>query len=535
MSGRPWWHDAVVYQVYVRSFCDRNGDGLGDLPGVRAQLPYLASLGVDALWLNPFYKSPQLDHGYDVADYYDVDPMFGTLADFDALLKDAHELGIRIICDVVPNHSSWEHAWFTEALASPPGSPARDRYIFRKPAADGGPPNNWRSVFSGPAWTLDEKSGEYYLHLFDSSQPDFNWRNPEVHAEWERILRFWLDRGVDGFRIDVAHGLYKDEQLRDNPVSKTVVPGAPAYESIAAKYNWDQPETLDVFRSWRKLTDSYDGDRMMVGEVFLLDLGRVADYAGADKLHQAFNFTVMATEFDAAALQDIIAKGLRAFTADGAGPTWVLSNHDLVRHATRYGGGEQGIRRGRAVTALLLALPGSPYVYQGEELGLEQSDVPPEDRQDPIWIRSEGTVEGRDGCRTPIPWTSDEPGHGFTDAAKAWLPFDGQAAKRNVAVESADDHSTLPFYRRAIALRRQLRDELGDEVSWLTTPEGTLGLQRSLADGSTYSLLMNCTAAPVQVELADVDEVLLSSDADPSVAGGVVTVPAETTVWLRQR
>jgi alpha-glucosidase len=537
-DARPWWHDAVVYQVYVRSFADSNGDGLGDLAGIRARLPYLAALGVDALWLNPFFRSPQHDHGYDVADYYDVDPLFGTLADFDALLADAHAHGLRIICDVVPNHSSSEHVWFQRALADP-SSPERDRYIFRPPAADGGPPNNWRSVFSGPAWTLEETSGEYYLHLFDASQPDFDWRNPEVHAEWERILRFWLDRGVDGFRIDVAHGLYKDAELRDNPEAGRVVPGAPAYESINAKYNWDQPETVEVYKRWREITDSYAGDRMMVGEVFLFDLDRVASYAGADRLHQAFNFMVMATPFDATALRDVIEKALDAFTVDGAGPTWVLSNHDLVRHVTRYGGGEVGQRRARAATALLLALPGSPYLYQGEELGLEQAEVPPEVRQDPIWIRSGGTIEGRDGCRTPIPWTDEAPGYGFTTAATPWLPIDDQAKALNVATEEADPASTLAFYRKAIAIRREHRPRLGDDVTWLRTPKGTLGFSRTASDGSTYTCLLNTTRRRVTFTLRDAAVVVLTSDlSDPHVAGATpgsdnsVGVPAETCVWL---
>ncbi|MDQ1687924.1 MAG: alpha-glucosidase [Frankiaceae bacterium] len=539
-SGRPWWHDAVVYQVYLRSFADSNGDGLGDLAGVRSRLPYLASLGVDALWLNPFYLSPQKDHGYDVADYYEVDPLFGTLEDFDALLADAHAHGLRIICDVVPNHSSSEHEWFKRALADPM-SDERSRYIFRPPAADGGPPNNWRSVFSGPAWTLDEASGEYYLHLFDASQPDFNWRHSEVHAEWERILRFWLDRGVDGFRIDVAHGLYKDAELRDNPEAGRLVPGAPAYESINAKHNWDQPETIEVFRRWRQITDSYAGDRMMVGEVFLFDLGRVASYAGADRLHQAFNFMVMATPFEAAALRDVIEKALGAFTVDGAGPTWVLSNHDLVRHVTRYGGGDAGLRRAKAATGTLLALPGSPYLYQGEELGLEQADVPPEARQDPIWVRSGGTIEGRDGCRTPIPWTDEPPGYGFTTSATPWLPVEDTAKAGSVAAEEADPASTLAFYRRAIGIRREARPSLGDEVEWLATPAGTLGFTRSAADGTTYTCLLNTTTRAVPVRLPGEATVVLSSElsvpegarALPGTDNFAIAVPGETCLWLR--
>jgi alpha-glucosidase len=516
-----WWRDAVVYQVYVRSFADSDGDGVGDLPGVTARLPYLVDLGVDALWLTPFYRSPMADHGYDVSDQCDVDPLFGTLADADALLARAHELGLRVVVDLVPNHSSDEHPWFQEALADP-ASPMRERYLFR-PGRDGGPPNNWESVFGGPAWTR-VPDGQWYLHLFDSKQPDFDWRHPAVHAEWERILRFWLDRGVDGFRIDVAHGLYTQADLADNPpglVAEDVL-----FHASVAPNAWDQPEVLDVFRRWRQITDEYD-DRVMVGEVFLARLDRVARFVGPDRLHQSFNFPLLAAPLEAGRWQQLISASLAAFEVEGAAPTWVLSNHDVVRHPTRYGGGEQGRARARAATLTLLALPGSPYLYEGEELGLEQDQVPPTARQDPIWLRSGGTVPGRDGCRTPVPWTSEPPGHGFTTGTP-WLPFGEQASTRSVEAEDGDAASALAFYRRALALRRQLRGDLDREVRWLEAPDGVLAFARSHADGGTVVCALNTGDVDRALDLPDAQLLLASRD---GVAAGVV--PAATAVWLR--
>jgi alpha-glucosidase len=532
-AGPAWWHDAVVYEIYIRSFADSDGDGVGDLEGIRTRLPYLADLGVDAVWITPFYPSPMHDHGYDVADYCDIDPQFGQLDDFDKLLVDAHALGLRIVVDIVPNHTSNEHPWFADAISGPE-SAKRDWYIFRDPAPAGGPPNNWVSVFGGPAWTLDEKSGQYYLHLFDSSQPDLNWRNPAVHDAFRDVLRFWFDRGVDGFRIDVAHGLYKDELLRDNVKPGKSVPGTEHLHSVGAGNYWDQPETLGVWREWRQVADGYD-DRMFVGEVFLFDMERVSAYVGPTLLHQSFNFLVAATAFEAGALRETVERSLSLFLREGTTPTWVLSNHDLVRHATRYGGGVAGVRRARAATALLLALPGSPYLYQGEELGLEQSEVPPEARQDPIWHRT--GKPGRDGCRTPMPWTSDPGGYGFTSGSP-WLPFDRQAATRNVEGEGADDTSTLAFYQSALATRRALAGRLSADVSWLDAPDGHVALSRAMADGSgALVVLVNCgeRAGAVRLPVTDAagrPTVLLSSGEAPDVGDGVVVVPAETTVWL---
>lgn len=407
-SSNPWWRDAVIYQVYPRSFADATGDGVGDLPGVISRLPHLADLGVDALWLSPFYRSPMVDAGYDVADYRDVDPIFGTLADFDTLLAQAHRLGLKVIIDLVPNHSSSAHPWFVEALASPPGSPARQRYVFR----DGNgqqPPNDWQSIFGGPAWT-QVADGQWYLHLFDAGQPDFNWDNPQVPAEFAAILRFWLDRGVDGFRVDVAHGLVKADGLPDVGIADQshLVNKAPLPYL-------DQDGVHEIYRSWRRILDSYPGDRIAVAEAWAPTPERTALYVRPDELHQAFDASLLNTPWSAEPLRQAIDASLAAVNGVGAPTTWVLSNHDFQRHVTRYGGEELGVRRARAAILLMLALPGCAYLYQGDELGLpEVLDLPDEVRQDPQWFRTPGSVTSRDGCRVPIPWSGAATPFGFS-------------------------------------------------------------------------------------------------------------------------
>ena len=521
----PWWVDAVTYQVYIRSFCDGSGDGVGDLAGIRSKLPYLADLGVDAVWITPFYRSPMADHGYDVADYYDVDPVFGSLAEFDQLLAEAHALGLKVIVDVVPNHTSDQHMWFTEALADP-DSPARTRYLFRDPAPDGGPPNNWTSVFGGPAWTLDKASGQYYLHLFTPEQPDLNWRNPEVHEEWERILRFWLDRGVDGFRIDVAHGLYKHPDLSDNPDAggSTIVAGTEYSSSIVSPHMWDRPEVQEVFRRWRTICAEYDGDRAMVGEVFLFDIDRLVSYARPDVLHMAFNFMLMGSRYDADEWQRVITLALDKHREVGAQTcTWVLSSHDVSRHTTRYGGDEAGRRRAGAATLTVLALPGAPYVYQGEELGLQDVNVPPEQRQDPIWERSGHTVTGRDGCRSPIPWTAEPPGFGFTQGSP-WLPFSPDADTRNAVTEAADETSTLSFYRAAL---RQRREHLRGALEWLESPTGALAFRRG-----RVTCGMNTSTTGLVVDVEPGSRVLLASGPGAVVTGAWLRLPPDTAAWV---
>ncbi|MCJ1677650.1 glycoside hydrolase family 13 protein [Streptomyces sp. APSN-46.1] len=392
-SSSAWWRDAVIYQVYVRSFADSDGDGVGDLRGVRTRLPHLARLGVDAVWLTPFYVSPQADAGYDVADYRAVDPLFGDLADADDLVRAAHALGLRVIVDVVPNHTSEEHAWFRAALAGEPG--ARERYWFRPGrGADGAePPNDWESVFGGPAWTR-VPDGDWYLHLFAPEQPDLNWDHPEVAEEFASVLRFWLDLGVDGFRVDVAHGLVKAPGLPDigRGAQATLIGTEPLPF-------FDQDGVHEIHRSWRRLLDSYEGPRIGVAEAWAPTSERLALYVRPDELHQAFNFRFLNCPWDPASMRTVIDESLAATASVGAPTTWVLSNHDVVRHVTRYGGGEQGLARARAAALLMLALPGSAYVYQGEELGLpEVTDLPDEARQDPAFRRGHRQRDPRAGA-----------------------------------------------------------------------------------------------------------------------------------------
>jgi len=460
---RPWWKHAVCYEIYVRSFADSDGDGIGDLEGITSRLPYLYELGVDAIWITPFYTSPQIDHGYDVSNYCDVDPLFGNLAAFDELLAKAHAHDIRVVVDLVPNHTSDQHPWFQAALAAGPGSAERARYLFRPGDK---PFNNWRSVFGGVAWEQVE-DGEWYLHLFDAAQPDLDWRNPEVPLMFEGVLRFWLDRGVDGFRIDVAHGLFKEEGLPDqlDPINEdelddtSMVERRPTHEPM-----WDQPEVHGVYRSWRTILDSYEGDRMAVAEAWTRDEESMARYIRPDELHQSFNFHWLTAPWSAEAFAEVITDTLRAVGSVGASATWVLSNHDVIRHPTRYGGGPVGLARARAATMAMLALPGSAYLYQGEELGLEQVVVPKEAWQDPRSLQL-GRV-GRDGCRVPLPWAGTEPPYAFGPVAgQPWIPQPTSWAELTVAAQETDPASTLAFYREALRVRRTFAETAGDEVS----------------------------------------------------------------------
>lgn len=515
-----WWRNAVVYQVYVRSFADSDGDGIGDLPGITSRLPHLAELGVDALWITPFYTSPQHDHGYDVADYTDVDPLFGTLSDADELIARAHELGLRVVVDIVPNHTSDQHAWFQAALAAGPGSPERARYLFRD-APDGELPNNWSSVFGGPAWTQVE-DGQYYLHLFDSTQPDLDWRNPEVPAMFEDVLRFWLDRGVDGFRIDVAHGLFKEASLRDQVVEEGATPVSGAGEMVERNVTdepmWDQPEVHEVYRSWHKILDEAGPDRMAVAEAWTQTVESMAAFVRPDELDQTFNFAWLLADWSAESFAGVITDTLAAVGPVGASPTWVLSNHDVVRHVTRYGGGAQGLARARAATLTMLALPGSCYLYQGEELGLEQVDVAPEDRQDPSYLRT-GEV-GRDGCRVPIPWGGREAPYAFgPGSGQPWIPQPSDWATLTVEAQDADADSTLAFYRDALRIRREFAWTAGEDVEMLDLGTDVLAFRRG-----PITAVLNCGTAPVA--LPDGELLLASGPVDD-------TLPADTAVWLR--
>lgn len=515
-----WWRNAVVYEVYVRSFADANGDGIGDLEGIRSRLPYLAALGVDAIWLTPFYPSPMADAGYDVADYRDVDPMFGTLADLDRLVSEAHERGLRVLVDIVPNHTSSEHAWFREALAAGPGSAARERYLFRPGRGAGGelPPNDWTSVFGGPAWTR-LPDGEWYLHLFAPEQPDLNWRNPEVHEEFLDVLRFWLDRGVDGFRIDVAMGLYKAEDLPD--LGETRANDAVTRSSDPM---WGQPEVHRVYREWRRLLDTYPGDRLAIGEVWTDSVDDLVRYIRPDELHQAFGFDWLLAPWSAIAFSKVITDTLAVTGRSGAAPTWVLSNHDKVRTATRYGGGARGLARARAAVLAMLALPGSAYLYQGEELGLpEVTDIPGDARQDPIWERSGHTLPGRDGCRVPIPWTDDAPNSGFSPGeVRPWLPMPDGWGALSVAAQLPDLDSPLRMYQEALRLRRDLADLP------FAGPELT-GDVVAFARGGAFTCVLNC--GETTVPLPPHEEVLLSSG--PLGSDRERALPPDTAVWLR--
>jgi alpha-glucosidase len=492
--NEPWWRDAVVYEIYVRSFADADGDGIGDLPGIRARLPYLAALGVDAVWLTPFYPSPGADHGYDVSDYRDVDPLFGSLEDFDALLADAHALGLRVVIDLVPNHTSVEHPWFRRHP---------EYYVWSET------PNNWLSVFGGSAWTRDAERGAYYLHLFAPEQPDLDWHNPAVRAEFDEIYRFWLDRGVDGIRIDVAHGLFKDPELADEPEP---VPGAELH-SFDRRRAIDRPELHPYYRGLRRLVDRYP-DRMLIGEVFFRDPARVACYVRPDELHLVFNFTLQFTEWDATAMRSAVDRTVESMAEVGATPTWVLETHDVPRVATRYGGGELGVRRARAAALVLLALPGTVFLYQGQELGLEDVDLPDELRQDPIFRRTNGERLGRDGCRVPLPWTTEPPSFGFSDGSP-WLPMPRELGARSVEAEDGDAASTLELFRAAIAERPS------GAFEWHESPEGTLSFTR---DG--LLCLVNVDAEPVPLPAGPV--VLRSDDGEGSIAAGAA-------VWISRR
>nr|WP_323132234.1 alpha-amylase family glycosyl hydrolase [Kineococcus indalonis] len=538
-STGPWWRDAVIYQVYPRSFADADGDGLGDLPGITARLPHLADLGVDAVWLSPVYPSPQKDAGYDVADYRGIEPVFGTLEDFAALSARAHELGLRVVMDLVPNHTSAEHAWFREALAGAPGSPERARYVFRAGrGADGElPPNSWRSVFGGPAWTR-VADGSWYLHLFDSSQPDLDWSNPQVREEFTDVLRFWLERGVDGFRVDVAHGLIKAEGLPEWDHEQALLEGATA--SGERPPMWDQEGVHEVYRQWRAVLDAHEGERILVAEAWVTPPSRLARYVRGDEMHQAFNFDYLRAPWRAGELRRVIDATLAAHAEVGAPATWVLSNHDVVRHASRLGypagqepasgvgpddpqpDAELGLRRARAASVFMLALPGGAYVYQGEELGLpEVTTLPAQVRQDPAFARTGGEDRGRDGCRVPIPWEGGEPSYGFGPGAASWLPQPPEWARLSVAAQTGVAGSTLELYRSALALRRE--HGLG---------RGALAWDAELTGGDVLAfrtrdvlVVLNLSARPVAPP-AGARALLVSGE----LADGAV--PTDTAAWF---
>jgi alpha-glucosidase len=542
-DAHNWWRRAVIYQVYLRSFADGNGDGIGDIAGLRARLAYLARLGVDALWITPWYPSPMADGGYDVADFRDIDPLFGTLDEAQALVSEAHARGIRILVDIVPNHTSAAHPWFGAALAGAPGSAARARYIFRDGLGPDGsePPNNWISAFGGPAWSRvaqpDGTPGQWYLHLFAPEQPDLDWTNPEVAADFEQTLRFWFDRGIDGFRIDVAMSLVKDPALPDLEDPDPL--GTSGRWAVNHPY-YDREGVHEIWRSWRRVADEYDPPRTFVGEVALTSPDRLAQYLRPDELHSAFNFDFLKSPWDAGAIRDAIDSTRAALGAVRAPSTWVLSNHDEPRHVTRFGLPDTGwrntilpdlgepdlalgTRRARAAALLLLALPGSAYVYQGEELGLWYiRDIPDELLQDPSWERSGHVVRGRDGSRVPIPWEGSEPPFGFGPAGSTpWLPQPPAWAAFSVEAESAEPDSMLSLYRSAVALRRTDPGLAADEFAWCESPPGSLVFER----GGLFCAV-NLAADPMALPVGR--RTILRSD---GTAGGDLT--ADTAEWFR--
>ncbi|MFD9127193.1 glycoside hydrolase family 13 protein [Kitasatospora sp. NPDC059571] len=526
-----WWRDAVIYQVYVRSFQDSDGNGIGDLAGVRTRLPYLKRLGVDGIWLNPFYTSPQHDHGYDVADYCSVDPRMGTLDDFDRLAEDCRLLGLKLILDIVPNHCSSEHPWFREALQAAPGSSERALFHFADGRGERGeePPNNWRAMFGGPAWSrvreADGTWGQWYLHLFTPEQPDLNWRRPEVAAEFERILRFWLDRGADGFRIDVAAGLHKHPDLPDSPDPDADERTRDSVNPLA----WNQPEVHQVWRHWRAICEEYtarDGrDRLLVGEASVPTAAEQAAYLRPDELHQAFFFHLLHAPWDAAHFHRVIDDAVRDIATTGSTVTWVLNNHDQVRTTTRFAAGDpvRGAARARAAALLMLALPGAAYLYQGEELGLpEVDDLPDEVLTDPIYHRTGSRTGIRDGCRIPLPWSGPQPPFGFGphDGPQPWLPQPAYFAAHTAERALTDTASSWHLYREALHLRRVL-PQLGEgPLRWLEAPPGVLAFTRG--DGLLCAVNFGDQAAPAPVD----GEPLLASG--PCPAG---TLPPATAAW----
>jgi alpha-glucosidase len=539
-SPSDWWRHAVIYQIYPRSFADGNGDGMGDLPGIISRLPEVADLGVDAIWLSPFYRSPQKDAGYDVSDYCDIDPVFGTLDDARELVAKAHGLGLRVIVDLVPNHSSSAHEWFQLALSAAPGSPERERYMFRDGKGDQGelPPNNWESVFGGPAWTRitepDGTPGQWYLHIFDSSQPDLNWSNPEIWEMFRGVLRFWLDLGVDGFRVDVAHGLIKEDGLPDRP------PVDPQKIGDRGPF-WDQDGVHEVYRDWRALLEEYGPDRVLCAEAWVLPLEKMAWYVRPDEMHQAFNFGYLATSWEGPALRAVIDESLAAFGGVGSPSTWVLSNHDVIRHRSRLatefsqegqptGIGpksehkpdeELGFRRGRAATALMLGLPGSAYMYQGEELGLpEVIDIPDDKREDPTFFRTQGERYGRDGCRVPIPWESGSPAYGFNTTGKTWLPQPAVFGELARDAQKGDPGSTLELYRTMLALRASHNLGTGT-LQWLS------GYPDSVVAFSNNGVAVIANTAGASVALPEGEIVLVSGELEGDM------LPADATAWVK--
>ena len=488
---QAWWRHGIFYQVYPRSFQDSDGDGVGDLKGITARLPYIASLGVDAVWLSPIFTSPMADFGYDIADYRGIDPLFGTMADFDELLAAAHACGLKLILDLVPNHSSDQHPWFVESRASR-DNPKRDWYIWRDPAADGGVPNNWLSEFGGSAWEYDAATGQYYYHAFLKEQPDLNWRNPAVREAIFDVMRFWLAKGVDGFRVDVIWHLIKDDAFRDDPPNPDFHEGLPPNRVIVHFYSADRPEIHDVIAGMRRVSDEFPS-RVLIGEIYL-PVERLVAYYGKDLTgtHLPFNSALISTAWHAREIEDLIAR-YEAALPPGAWPNWVLGNHDKPRVATRVGSGQA-----RVAMMLLLTLRGTPTLYYGDEIGMHQQIIAPEDVRDPFEKRVPGIGVGRDGCRTPMHWDASD--HAGFSTASPWLPLARDFARENVALLDGDPRSILSFTRALIALRRRLPAlSAGDYVP--VKAEGDLLAYVRRSGDSAVTVVLNLGSAPAAVRL----------------------------------
>ena len=543
-TGSQWWRSGVIYQIYPRSFADSNGDGIGDLKGITSRLDSLSALGVDAIWLSPFYSSPQKDAGYDVSNYVDVDPIFGKLDDFQELLEKAHSLKIKVMIDLVPNHSSDQHEWFQKALRSKPDSPERAFYHFKDGQGDGGelPPNNWVSMFGGPAWTriteADGRLGQWYLHLFDSSQPDLNWGNRQVQLAFEEILHFWLKLGVDGFRVDQPHAMAKAEGLPDHPY--VLEAGAGFIEGRENPPMWFQEEVHDIFRSWRKILESYEGDRAMCGEAYVLPLSFMAKWVRKDEFHQTFNFRFLDAGWSPKALFDAVQESFEAFDRVGAPSTWVLNNHDVIRHVSRFGGNygrttasdgigpnqpqpdnELGLKIAKGATMFMLALPGASYLYQGEELGLpEHTTLEDRYRQDPTFFRTSGKRVGRDGCRVPLPWEPEGESNGFSQTGKSWLPQPESYRLLARSNQELDPGSTVQLYKTALSLRKKLGLGQGS-FEWLPDHIGpaSLGFKNQ-----ELHVIYNFSDEPIEIT----GDVLLASQ---GLDGNVLS--KNQCVWFR--
>ena len=541
-QDQGWWRNATIYQVYPRSFQDTDGDGEGDLRGVIKRLPYLRWLGVDAIWLSPFYRSPNRDGGYDVSDPRDVDPRFGDLTTAKELIEQTHNAGLKIIVDIVPNHFSTDHNWFKEAINSPKNSEARKRFHFYDGRGEFGeiPPNNWNSIFGGPAWTriTNENEGQWYLHLFDSTQADLNWQNLDVRRDFEITLKFWLDLGVDGFRIDVAHGLAKDEILKDHPdpsgltralrLDVTDMPDEERAALLSDVPFFDREGVHEIYRSWRKIFDSYPGERISVAEAWVHPSSRAARYVRSDELHQIFNFDFLIAPWNGEYLKEAIDRTLQDVGAVGAPATWVLSNHDSPRLVTRLGGGAIGQRRARAFALLTHALPGGCYIYQGEELGLSDGLIPDSARQDPVYFRTGGIDKGRDGARVPMPWSNDL-NFGFTKG-NPWLPMSFDLSE-SVETQMQVKESSLNLYRSSLEIRSvhpALKKSRDQKIVWLETVRGVIGFNRTPG----LAVYANTTNQEVLIKLSRPAKLLLASANDVKIVGSDLYLTADSTCWL---